>query len=88
VRAFSTGRDFACVKMAAFQLYLQSGKQRKAKWMGHDDHVFGKNSLVKSKCETVRCREDTAGFSVAKVRGEVLSTVAPLSLLHYYYYYY
>jgi hypothetical protein len=32
----------SCVKMAAFQFYLQSGKQRKAGWVGDDSHVvFG-----------------------------------------------
>jgi hypothetical protein len=32
-----------CVKMAAFQFYLQSGKQRKVWWVGNDSHVvFGK----------------------------------------------
>jgi hypothetical protein len=31
-----------CVKMAAFQFYLQSGKQRKVGWVGDDIHVvFG-----------------------------------------------
>jgi hypothetical protein len=31
-----------------------------------------KNSLVKRKCETVRCRDDeTARYFAAKVRGEV-----------------
>jgi hypothetical protein len=28
-----------CVKMAAFQLYLQSGKQLKVGWVGDDSHV-------------------------------------------------
>jgi hypothetical protein len=27
--------------MAAFQFYLQSGKQRKVEWVGDDSHVFG-----------------------------------------------
>jgi hypothetical protein len=31
-----------CVKMAAFQFYLLSGKQRTVKWVGNDSHVvFG-----------------------------------------------
>jgi hypothetical protein len=51
VRVFSTGclDHLNCVKMAAFQLYLQSEKQRKVAWVGNDSHlVFGKkNSLVK-----------------------------------------
>jgi hypothetical protein len=40
---------------------------------GEDSHVdFGKKkSLVKSKCETVRCRDLTLSSFVAKVRGEV-----------------
>jgi hypothetical protein len=33
----------SCVKMAAFQFYLQLGKQRKERWMVEDSHViFGK----------------------------------------------
>jgi hypothetical protein len=33
--------------MAAFQLYLQSKKQRKVEWMRDDSHiVFGKNNPV------------------------------------------
>jgi hypothetical protein len=32
----------SCVKMAAFQFYLQSGKQRRVGWVGDDCHiVFG-----------------------------------------------
>jgi hypothetical protein len=40
-----------CVKMAAFQLYLQSENQRKVGRMGDGSHVvFGKKkSLVKKK---------------------------------------
>jgi hypothetical protein len=34
----------SCVNMAAFQFYLQSGRQRKAEWVEDDSHVvFGKN---------------------------------------------
>jgi hypothetical protein len=29
-----------CVKLAAFQFYLQSGKQRKVGWVGDDSHVI------------------------------------------------
>jgi hypothetical protein len=37
-----------CVKMAAFQFYLQPGKQRKVEWVRDDSHVVGKKkSLVK-----------------------------------------
>jgi hypothetical protein len=33
----------SCVKMATFQFYLQSLKQRKVGWVGDDSHVdFGK----------------------------------------------
>jgi hypothetical protein len=37
--------------MAAFQFYLQLGKQRKVGWMGNNSHVvFGiKKSLVKKE---------------------------------------
>jgi hypothetical protein len=36
--------------MAAFQLKLQLGKQRKVGWVGDDSHVVcGKNSLVKKE---------------------------------------
>jgi hypothetical protein len=39
---------FYYVKMAAIQLYLQSGKQRRLGLVGNDSHVvFGQNSLVK-----------------------------------------
>jgi hypothetical protein len=40
-----------CVKMAAFQLYCQPGKQRKVGWAGDDSHVVfsKKNSLVKKE---------------------------------------
>jgi hypothetical protein len=32
----------SCIKMAAFQFYLQSGKQRKVGWLGVDSYVvFG-----------------------------------------------
>jgi hypothetical protein len=39
------------VKMAAFQFYLQSGKQRKVGWLGDSSHVVfdKKNSLVKKE---------------------------------------
>jgi hypothetical protein len=31
-----------CVKMASFQFHIQSGKQRKVRWVGNDSHVvFG-----------------------------------------------
>jgi hypothetical protein len=31
-----------CVKMAAFQFYIQSGTQRKVGWVGDDSHVVHK----------------------------------------------
>jgi hypothetical protein len=54
--------------MAAFQFYLQSGKQRKVGWVQDNSRVgFGKkNSLVKRKCETVCCHDTTASSFVAK----------------------
>jgi hypothetical protein len=34
--------QLSCVEIAAFQFYLQSGKQRKVRWVGDDSHVgFG-----------------------------------------------
>jgi hypothetical protein len=34
----------SCVKLVAFQFYLQSGKQRKVEWFGVNSHVvFGQN---------------------------------------------
>jgi hypothetical protein len=36
--------------MAAFQFYLQFGKQRKVGWVGNNSHaVFGQNSLIKKE---------------------------------------
>jgi hypothetical protein len=41
---------FNCVKMAAFQLYLQLGKQRKIGWVGEETRVaLVKNLLVKKE---------------------------------------
>jgi hypothetical protein len=64
-----------CVKMAAFQFYLQSGKQRNVGWVGYVSHVvFGqKFPGDKRKCEMVCCRVATASSSVAKVWGEVFA---------------
>jgi hypothetical protein len=58
--------------MAAFKLYLQSGKQRRVGWVGDNSHVvLGKKiHWWKRKCQTVRCRDATASSFVAKVRGE------------------
>jgi hypothetical protein len=62
-----------CVKMAAFQFYLQSGKQRKIGWVRDDSHVaFGKKILYwKRKFETVCCRDATASSFVAKLCAKV-----------------
>jgi hypothetical protein len=39
-----------CVKMVAFQSYLESGKQRKAEWVGDDSYVvFGHKFLGAKK---------------------------------------
>jgi hypothetical protein len=60
--------------MAVFQFYLQSRKQNKVRWARNYSHIdFGKNSLVKRKCETVRCFDITDSSYVAKFRGEVFA---------------
>jgi hypothetical protein len=71
------------VKMATFQLYLQSGKQRKvAGGPSQASRVGGgrqsccflvKNFLMKIKCETVLCRDATASSSVNNVQGAVFT---------------
>jgi hypothetical protein len=38
-----------CVRMAAFQFYLQSGKQRKVVWVGTTVIYFGQHFQVKKK---------------------------------------
>jgi hypothetical protein len=65
-----------CVKIAAFQFYLQSGKQRKVGWEGDDNHVvFGLKFIASCgrKCETVCCRDATASLFVAKFRDEMFA---------------
>jgi hypothetical protein len=60
--------------MAAFQFYLQSGKQRKVRWMGEDNHVVrGKKFPSEKKCEKCARRDATANSFVAKVRLEVFA---------------
>jgi hypothetical protein len=61
--------------MAAFQFYLQSGKQRKVEWAEDHSHVvFGQQFPVeKKKDEMVRCHDATASCFVAKVLGEVFA---------------
>jgi hypothetical protein len=62
-----------CVKLAAYQVYFQSGIQKVGR-VGDNSHiVFRQNLLVEKKCETVRCRDETASSFVAKFRGEVFA---------------
>jgi hypothetical protein len=61
----------SCVKMTAFQFYLQSGKQRKVEWVGDDSRFWLKILWCKRKYEMVRCRDATAISFVPKVRSEV-----------------
>jgi hypothetical protein len=52
-----------CVKMAAFQFYLQMGKKRKIGWVGDNNHVVSgkkKFSGEKRKCKTVCFHDATA----------------------------
>jgi hypothetical protein len=57
-------RSLELCQMAAFQFYLQSGKQRKVGWVGDGSHIiFGhKIPWWKRECETVQCRDVTAIF--------------------------
>jgi hypothetical protein len=60
--------------MAAFQLYLQSGKQKS--WVGGGTTVMlslVKNSLVKRECEMMRCYDATTSSSVTKVWDKVFA---------------
>jgi hypothetical protein len=60
--------------MAAFQFYLQSGKQRKVGWVVTTVIMFlVKIPLWKRKCVKVRCSDATASSFVAKVWGEVFA---------------
>jgi hypothetical protein len=62
--------------MAAFRVFLQSGKKRKVGLVGDDSHVdFSKKKHLdgKGKCETVRCRHATASSLFVKVRGEIFA---------------
>jgi hypothetical protein len=64
----------SCVKMAAFQFYFQSGKQRREEWARDDSHVVSaKIPWWKRKCETVCCHDATASNFVGKVRCEVFA---------------
>jgi hypothetical protein len=64
----------SCVKIAAFQFYLQSRK-KKSKMVGRRLSCCFRSKIRwrKKKCETVRCSEVTASSFVAKVRGEVFT---------------
>jgi hypothetical protein len=66
--------------MAAFQSYLQSGKQRKVGWVGDESHVvFGKKFPgEKRKCETVFCHDATVSSFVAKVQAKSLHILMQL----------
>jgi hypothetical protein len=61
--------------MAAFQFYLQSGKQRNVGWAGDNSYnVFGKRFRgKKGSVRRVRCRDANASSFVAKVRGEIFA---------------
>jgi hypothetical protein len=60
--------------MAAFQFYLQSGKQKTRLGGGRQLCWFcPKIPLWKGKCEAVRCCDATASSLVAEVRGGVLT---------------
>jgi hypothetical protein len=62
----------SCVKMATFQFYFQSGKQRKVEWVGSDGHVlFGQNFLG----EKGNVRQCVAVMKHVKDLGEVFTHV-------------
>jgi hypothetical protein len=65
----------SCVKIAAFQLYLQSGNQRKVGWVGDDSHVvfYQKFPGEKGSVSLVCCGDTTANSLVTKVQGEVFT---------------
>jgi hypothetical protein len=67
-------RSHICVKMVAFQFYLQSGKQKIRVGVGRQSSCFGqKFPDEKWKCETVRCRDATAFSFIVKVQGGVFA---------------
>jgi hypothetical protein len=64
----------SCVKMAAFQPYLQFGKQTKVRWVGtRVVLVLVKNSLVKEEVRERALSLCNTRFFVAKVWDEVFS---------------
>jgi hypothetical protein len=64
----------SCVKMAAFQFYLQSGKQTKVGCMGHDSHIFFGKKF---------CHNATATCSIIKVQGEVFTYFHAVAVKHH-----
>jgi hypothetical protein len=44
-----------CIKMLAFQFYLQSGKQRKVGWLGDDNYVIFQQKFSGDKGSVRRC---------------------------------
>jgi hypothetical protein len=60
--------------MAAFQFYLQSGRQKSrvgGEW--HSHCFWSKIPWSKRKCETVCCHDAIASSSVSKVRSELFA---------------
>jgi hypothetical protein len=57
----------SCIKMAAFQFYLQSGKQTKVGW------VWLKIPWLKRKCGMVHCHDATASSFVTNVQGKIFT---------------
>jgi hypothetical protein len=63
----------SCVEMMAFSSIF-SRENRQVRWLGTTVMlVLVRNSLVKNKCETVRCRDATASSIAVKDRSEVFA---------------
>jgi hypothetical protein len=60
----------SCVKMVAFQFYLQSGRQ-KSRLRGQSYCFWSKIPWSKRKCGTVRCRHARASYFVDKFSGRI-----------------
>jgi hypothetical protein len=73
------------VKIAAFQFYVQSRKQRKVGLVGDDSHVvFGqKFHGERKKFEMVCSHDATASSFVAKVQGEVIAHFHSMGIKHH-----
>jgi hypothetical protein len=54
-------------------LVLSSTVETKVCWVGDGSHVVFGQKFPGGKCETVRCRDATASYFVAKFRGEVFA---------------